>query len=95
MRVLEATRLISTGVLAPEILWGITTMTERVTISLLLGRPDFLPSAANTPHLAWKQLNARQRDLVMRRAPARVRRCLPGYISAVPASGKHHSQKEK
>ncbi|MDG6093827.1 hypothetical protein LOC54_01650 [Acetobacter sp. AN02] len=81
MRVLEAARLVSTGKLDPEILWEMTTLPERVAISLLLGRPELLPRETNTPTLARKTLSARYRDLVMRRAPVHVRRRLPGFTA--------------
>lgn len=38
MRVVEAARLVSAGLIAPELLWQMTTTPERVVISLLLGR---------------------------------------------------------
>ncbi|MBO1359830.1 hypothetical protein J2D73_08485 [Acetobacter sacchari] len=81
MRVLEAARLVITGKLDPEVLWQMTTPAERVAIALLLGRPDHLPPSANTPVSAWKILDARHRDLILRRAPARVAKRLPGYVA--------------
>ncbi|GBR11006.1 hypothetical protein [Acetobacter oeni] len=82
MRVTEAARLIVTGNLSPDILWQMTTLAERVTISLLVGRPDYLPAGASTPSAAWDTLDARYRALVMRRAPVKIRKRLPGYTSA-------------
>lgn len=79
MRVVEAARLIVTGNIAPDTLWQITSLPERVTIALLVGRPDYLPPAASTPTTAWNALDSRARALVLRRAPARVLRRLPGY----------------
>ncbi|NHO33189.1 hypothetical protein [Acetobacter fallax] len=81
MRVTEAARLIVTGNLSPNVLWQMTTLTERVAISLLVGRPDYLPVSASTPNAAWDTLDARYRALVMRRAPIRIRRRLPGYTN--------------
>lgn len=49
MRIVEAARLLTTGRISPEILWDITTSAERITIALLAGRPDYLPSNAKTP----------------------------------------------
>ncbi|GBQ63276.1 hypothetical protein AA103196_0545 [Ameyamaea chiangmaiensis NBRC 103196] len=80
MRVIEAARLVSTGQISPDILWQMTTVPERVTIALLLGRPDYLPSRATTPTQAWDAIDARHRDLLLRRAPARIRQRLPGYV---------------
>jgi len=80
MRVLEAVRLVTTGQIAPDLLWQMTTIPERVAIALLLGRPDLLPAKASTPTEAWDALDARHRGLLLRRAPARVRARLPGYI---------------
>jgi len=85
MRVLEATRLVTTGQIAPDLLWQMTTVPERVTIALLLGRPDLLPPKASTPTDAWDALDKRHRSLLLRRAPARIRQRLPGYI-AVPSA---------
>ncbi|NHN85856.1 hypothetical protein GOB93_14570 [Acetobacter musti] len=82
MRVTEAARLIMTGNLSPEILWQMTTLSERVAIALLVGRPDYLPANASTPGAAWDTLDARSRALVMRRAPVKIRRRLPGYTCA-------------
>gem|GEM_PF-4935047 len=84
MRVLEAARLITTGVLPVDLLWQITTPTERIMIALLLGRPDQLPLTARTPNAAWDALDARQRTLLMRRAPRKIRLCLPGYLLHPP-----------
>ncbi len=78
MRVVEAARLVSAGLIAPELLWQMTTTPERVVISLLLGRPDQLPPHAATPNLAWRALNTPHRMLLLRRAPRHVRACLPG-----------------
>lgn len=80
MRVVEAARLITTGRLSPEIVWDITSTPERVTIALLCGRTDFLPQKASTPTTAWNEMDTRYRNLVLRRAPAHIRRCLPGYV---------------
>lgn len=80
MRTTEAARLIITGQLNPDLLWQIVTLHERVIICMLTGRPDYLPPEASTPAKVWDVLDARSRSLVMRRAPARIRRCLPGYI---------------
>ncbi|MBV1836342.1 hypothetical protein [Acetobacter estunensis] len=80
MRIVEAARLITTGRMDPDVLWEVTTVAERVTIALLVGRPDYLPQAASTPTSAWDVMDARCRNLVLRRAPSRIRRRLPGYI---------------
>lgn len=79
MRIVEAARLLTTGRISPEILWDITTSAERITIALLAGRPDYLPSNAKTPVTAWSAMDTRCRALVQRRAPLHVRRCLPDY----------------
>jgi hypothetical protein len=88
MRMVEAARLIMTGQIQPDLLWQMTTTQERVTVALLLGRPDLLPPSAKTPTAAWDALDTRQRNLLLRRAPARVRCRLPGYVAATPI-GRH------
>ncbi|AQS88567.1 hypothetical protein AA101099_0299 [Neoasaia chiangmaiensis NBRC 101099] len=86
MRVIEAARLISTGVMPADHLWQITTTPERVIMALLLGRPDWLPPHAATPRLAWNALNTRQREMLLRRAPKQVRACLPGAATPRPVA---------
>lgn len=82
MRVVEAARLVSTGQLSKTILWQMTTTPEQVVIALLLGRPEWLPQKAATPTTAWQALDTRYRTLLLRRAPATVRACLPGLVRA-------------
>lgn len=88
MRVIEAARMISTGRMTVESLWEIATPRERIMVALLLGHPDWLPQQTRTPNAVWNALDSRQRDLLLRRAPRRIRASLPGYVStsAAPSS---------
>lgn len=80
MRPLIAARLVRAKRLDMETLWLIATDPERITVALLLGRPEQLPATASSPALAWNGINQQQRRLLLDHAPESVRRALPADV---------------